>query len=175
MKLLKHYYFENQNIGFSTQTVAMQTILQVGLYTLGTHHLISGGGARVFVACKLFFLPPVENKLFFGDQRPTIFFLCYVEEIFCRMLSLLCRLRYHLVFFLVNIFFINFDNKLFFSAHIFNKLFFLTFVATNYFFNFNLASPPPPRYQMVRPLSNVTFRRYDNTDCGSTGSGRSRA
>ena len=33
-------------------------------------------------------------------------------------------IRYHLVFFLVNIFFINFDNKLFFSIHIFNNFFF---------------------------------------------------
>ena len=63
---------------------------------------------------------------------------------------------YHLVFFLVNVFFINFDNKLFFSAHIFNKFFFLTFVATNYFFIFFLGSPPP-RYHMVRPLQMINF------------------
>ena len=58
--------------------------------------------------------------------------------------------RYHLVFFLVNIFFINFDNKLFFLPTFLTKFFFLTFVATNYFLQFN-SSPPPPRYQMVRP------------------------
>ena len=43
-----------------------------------------------------------------------------------------------------------FRQQTFFSAHIFNKLFFLTFVATNYLFQF--FSSPPPRYQMVRPL-----------------------
>ena len=57
------------------------------------------------------------------------------------MLSLLCRLLCGV--FLVNIFFINFDNKLFSSAHIFNKHFFLTFVATNYFFQFFSKTPPP--------------------------------
>ena len=67
--------------------------------------------------------------------------------------------RYHLVFFLVNIFFINFDNKLFFSAHIFNKLFFLTFVATNFFLNFNLAPPPPPDIKWCVP----------NPGCGARG------
>ena len=80
------------------------------------------GGARVFVACKLFFLPPVENKVFFGDQRPTIFFSCYVEEFFCRMLSLLCTLPFG-VFSGQHIFH-QFRQQTFFSAHIFNKLFF---------------------------------------------------
>ena len=62
---------------------------------------------------------------------------------------------YHLVFLLDNRFFINFDNKLFFSAHIFNKLFFLSFVATNVFFH--IFSSPPPRYQMVRSYQSSTF------------------
>ena len=112
---------------------------------LGTHHLISGGGgvgARVFVACKLFFYLREKTIFFFGDQRPTIYFLCFVKEIFCRMLPLLCTLPFG-VFSGQHIFFINFDNKLFFSAHIFNKLFFLTFVATNYLFQFFLGPPPP--------------------------------
>ena len=110
--------------------------LCVKVTLLGTHHLISGeGGGRVFVACKLFILPPRENTL-----------LCFPYYV-----------RYQLVFFLVNIFFINFDNKLFFSAYIFNKLFFLTFVATNYLSQF-FSSPPPPRYQMVRLLDNILPR-----------------
>ena len=119
---------------------------------------IWGGGARVFVACKLSFLPPRENNFFFCDQRPTIFFLCLVEEIFCRRVYAF-PVRYHLVFFLVNIFFINFDNKLFFSAHIFNKLFFLTFVATNYFF---LAPPPPPDIKWCVP-NVVSWMGWEKT------------
>ena len=87
-----------------------------------------------FVACKLFVLPPVENKLFFSDQRPTIFFLCFVEEIFCHILSLLCTLPFG-VFSGPHIFH-QFRKQIVFFAHIFNKLFFLTFVATNYFFQF---------------------------------------
>ena len=40
-----------------------------------------GGGARVFVAGKLF-LPPRENNPFFGDQRPTIFFFMFCRRNF---------------------------------------------------------------------------------------------
>ena len=36
--------------------------------------------AIVFVACKLFFYLSEKTTFFFGDQRPTIFFLCFVEE-----------------------------------------------------------------------------------------------
>ena len=91
--------------------------------------------------------------MFFGNQRPTIFFLCFVEDIFYRMLSLLCRLSFG-VFSGQHIFH-KFRQQTFFSAHIFNKLFFLTFVATNYFSQFSLAPPPPPRYQMVHPLRYI--------------------
>ena len=99
-----------------------------------------GGGARVFVACKL--LPPRENN-FFGRSTSDNFFLCFVEEFFCRMLSLLCRLPFG-VFSDQHIF--HQFRQFFFSAHIFNKLFFLPFVATNIIFNFFLATvaPPPP-------------------------------
>ena len=54
-----------------------------------------GGGARVFVACKLFFYLRRENTLFFGDQPKTIFFNVLPTKLnffFCRMLSLLCTL-----------------------------------------------------------------------------------
>ena len=91
---------------------------------------IWGGGARVFVACKLFFLPPVVNKLFLAINVRQFFFYVSSKNFF--VVCFPYYVRYYLVFFLVNIFFINFDNKLFFSAHIFNKLFFLTFVATDY-------------------------------------------
>ena len=83
---------------------------------------IGGGGARVFVACKLFFLPSRENNIFFGDQRPTIFFLCFVEDIFCRMLCLLCTLPF----------------GVFSGQHIFHQ-----FRQQTIFFIFVLAPPPP--------------------------------
>ena len=47
------------------------------LNDLGTYHLISGGGGLEFLLLANFFLPPVENKLFFGDQRPTIYFFMF--------------------------------------------------------------------------------------------------
>ena len=47
------------------------------------------------------------------------------------------------MFFLVNIFFINFDNKLFFLPTFSTNVFFLTFGVTNYLFLFFSSSPPP--------------------------------
>ena len=88
-----------------------------------------GGGARVFVACKLFFY--LWEKIIF------LFWAINVRQFVA------FPVRYHLVFFLGNIYFINFENKLFFSSHIFNKLFFLTFVATNFFFQFFSRIPTP--------------------------------
>ena len=80
-----------------------------------------------------------RKQSFFLAISVRQFFLCSVEEFF--VVCFPHYVRYHLVFFLVNIFFINLDNKLFFSAHIFNKLFFSDFCGDK-----------PPRYQMVRPL-----------------------
>ena len=121
---------------------------------LGTHHLISGrgggGGVRVFVACKLFFLPLRENNLFFGDQRPTIFFLCFVEEIFCRMLSLLCTLPFR-VFSGQHIFH-QFRQQTFSFCPHFQQTFFWLLWRQTIYFNFFSSPPPPPRYQMLRPL-----------------------
>ena len=116
---------------------------------LGTHHYISGGGGGLeFFLLAIFFVPPRENNLFFwrstsDNVSSTNFFVVCLPY----------YVRYHLVFFLVNIFFINFDNKLFlptFSTNVFSdfcgdKLFFFSIL------------PPPPRYQMVRPLT-VTKR-----------------
>ena len=111
-----------------------------------------GGGARVFVACKLFFLPPVENKFFFLAInvrqfffRPRIF-LSYVFPIM--YVTIWCFFGQHI--------FHQFRQQTFFSVHIFNKLFFLIFVATNYFFNFILAPPPPPQ------ISNGAFLKFRN-------------
>ena len=96
---------------------------------------------QTFVATNYFF--PRENNLFFGDQRPTIF---YVSSKNFFVVRFPYYVRYHFVFFLVNIFFINFDNK----------LFFLTFVATNYFFQFLLAQPPPPRISNGASLTSMS-------------------
>ena len=101
-----------------------------------------GGGLEFLLLANFFFTSERKQSFFFGDQRPTIFFLCFVEEFFCRMLSLLRLCTLPFGFFLVNIFFINFDNKLLLFSHIFNKLFFQNFVAINYFFYFFLAPPP---------------------------------
>ena len=96
-----------------------------------------------------------ETIFFFGNQHPTIFFLCFVEEFFCRMLSLLCRLPFG-VFSGQHIFH-KFRKQTFFLPTFSTNFFFLTFVATNYFFQFFLG-PPPPRYQMVRSLWPITWR-----------------
>ena len=61
------------------------------------------------------------------------------------------------MFFLVNIFSINFYNKLFFLLTFSTNFFFLTFVATNYFFNFNLGPPPPP---ISNGASLKTFKTF---------------
>ena len=108
----------------------------------GPLNIWEGGGIE-------FFLPPRENNLFFfGNQRPTIFFLCFVEEFFCHMLSLLCRLP--LGVFSGQHIFHKFRQQFFFSAHIFNKLFFPTFAATNYFVQF-FSTPPPPDIKWCVP------------------------
>ena len=99
---------------------------------------IWGGGPRVFIACKLFFYLREKTLYFFGDQRPTLLFFCFVGEIVCRMLSLLdlCSLRYHLVFFLVNIFFINFDKFFLFLPTFSTNFFFSDFCGDKLFFSF---------------------------------------
>ena len=88
-----------------------------------------GGGARVFA--NFFFYLREKTIFFFGDQRPTIFFLCFIEEFFCRMLSLLCTLPFG-VFSGQHIFH-QFRQQFFFSAHIFNKLFFSDFCGDKLF------------------------------------------
>ena len=123
--------------------------------------ILGGGGvARVFVVCKLFFLPQRENNLFLWRSTSDNFYLCFVEEIFCRMLSLLCRLPFGVpsgqrIFHKLD--------KLFFSARIFDNLFFLTFVATNYFFQFfSRHTSPPPQISNGASLTYVeeTWRQH---------------
>ena len=92
----------------------------------------------------IFFLAINVRQFYFYDSSKNFFVVCFSYYV-----------RYHLVFFLVNIFYSNFDNKLFFSAHIFNKLFFLPFVATNYFF----LAPPPPDIKWCVPKKCIFMPR----------------
>ena len=94
---------------------------------------LGGGGLELLLLANFFFYLRWKTS-FFGDQHPTIFFYVSLENFF--VICFPYYVRYHLVFFLVNIFFINFDNKLFFSAHIFNKLFFSDFCDDKLFFQF---------------------------------------
>ena len=79
------------------------------------------GGGREFLLLANFFLPPRENKFFWGDQRPTIFIFMFRRRIFLSYVHLLCTLPFG-VFSGKHIFHqfrqqtvFNFDNKLFFT------------------------------------------------------------
>ena len=98
---------------------------------------IWGGGGLEFCCLQTLFLPLREN-LFFGDQRPTIFFLCFVKDIF--VVCFRYYVRYHLVFFLVNIF--SSGQQTFFLCPHFQQTF---FCGDKLFFS----TPPPPP-----PISN---------------------
>ena len=95
-----------------------------------------GGGPIAFVACKFFFYLREKTIFFFWRSTSDDFFYVSSKKFF--VVCFPYYVRYHLVFFLVNILFINFDNKLFFLPTFSTNFF---FVATNYFF---LAPPPPP-------------------------------
>ena len=85
-----------------------------------------------------------KKTIYFFAMKVGQFFLCFVKEMnfFFRLVhSLLCT--YHWVFFLVNIFFINFDNKLFYGSH-FQQTFFSNFCGDDKLFSQFLSSPPPP-------------------------------
>ena len=88
-----------------------------------------GGGARVFVACKLFFTSERKQFFFWQSTSDNFFFNVSSNNFFVGCFPY--YVGYRLVFFLVNIFFINFDNKLFFPPTFSTNVFFLTFVVTN--------------------------------------------
>ena len=81
-----------------------------------------GGGARVFVACKLFFYLREKTIFFLAINLRQFFFMLRRRNLL--LYASPNYVRYHLVFFLVNIFFINF----------YKKLFFLPTFSTNFFF-----------------------------------------
>ena len=102
-----------------------------------------GGGGLEFLAINVrqFFFYVMSKNVFvvcfpYYVRYHLVFFLVNIFFInFDNKLFFSAHITYHLVFFLVNIFFINFDNKLFFSAHIFNKLFFFNFCGDKLFFS----------------------------------------
>ena len=77
-----------------------------------TIRYLGGGGGLEFLLLENFFFYVREKTIFFlGDRPPTIFFYVSSKNFF-----VVCFPYYEgycLVFLLVNIFFINFDNKLF--------------------------------------------------------------
>ena len=88
---------------------------------LGTHHLTSGrgGGLSFFV----FFYLRWKTSFFWRSTSDNFFF--YVSLKFFFVICFPYYVRYHFVFSLVNIFFINFDNKLFFLPTFSTNFFFL--------------------------------------------------
>ena len=92
---------------------------------------------------------PVENKLFFGDQRPTIFFLCLVEEVF--VVCFPYYVRYHLVFFSGQHIFHQFRQQTFFFCPHFQQTFFFSFILA-----------PPPQISNGASLRCIDAPRYDS-------------
>ena len=94
---------------------------------------IWGGGLRVVVACKLLFYLREKTKFFFGDQRPTIFFLMFRRIFF---LSYAFPIMYVTIWcFFWSTIFHQFRQQTFFSAHISNKLYFSDFCGDKLFFS----------------------------------------
>ena len=113
------------------------------------------GGPRVFLACKLFFLPPVENKFFFWRSTNEIFFFMLCRRNF---LSYAFPIMYVTIWcFFWSTYFSSISTTNFFFCLHFQQVFFLTLVATNYFFNFNLAPPPPPDIKWCVPYKDLSF------------------
>ena len=104
-----------------------------------------GGGARVFVACKLFFLPPRKNNLFFWRSTSDNFFFMFYRRIF---LSYAFPIMYVTIWcFFWSTYFSSISTTIFFFCPHFQQTFFFWLLwRQTIYFNFNLA--PPPRYQM---------------------------
>ena len=80
-------------------------------------------------ACKRFFLPPARKHAFFWRSTSDNFLLCFVEEM-----------------------------KYIFLSYAFSKyVFFLTFLATNYLFQFFSTFPPPPQISNGASLKSHLF------------------
>ena len=104
--------------------------------------LYLGGGGGVFVASKLFFLPPVENMLFFGDQRPTIFFFMFCWRNF---LSYAFPIMYVTIWcFFWSTYFSSISTTNFFFLPIFSTNFFFLTLWRQTIFLILIYPPPPP-------------------------------
>ena len=103
-----------------------------------------GGGARVFVACKLFFYLSEKNN------RPTIFFYVLWKKWNIFFLSYAFTMYVNIWWFFRSTYFSSISTTIFFFCPHFQQTFFVSFVATNNLFQFFSSPPPPPRYQMVR-------------------------
>ena len=119
---------------------------------------IWGGGELEFLLlANFFFLPKRENNLFFGDRRPTIFFLCFVEEMKYIFLLYAFPIMYVNIWcFFWSTYFSSISTTNVFFRHIFNKLFFSDFCGDKLYILI-FSSPPPPRYQIVRPLGSYCY------------------
>ena len=104
------------------------------MHTLRDAPLYIWGGELEFLVLANFFFTSERRQSFFWQSTSNNFFLCFVEEIFCRMLPLLCRSPFG-VFSGQHIFH-KFRLQTFFLPTFSTNFFFLTFVATNYFFHF---------------------------------------
>ena len=105
-----------------------------------------GGGRAEFLLLANFFFTSIGKQVFsLAINVRQFFFYLSLKKFF--VVCFPYYVRYHLVFFLVNIFFINFDNKLLFLWR------------QTFFFNFNLAPPPQ--------ISNGASLKY-NTTCISS-------
>ena len=115
------------------------------------------GGGLEFLLLANFFFTSERKQSFFWRSTSDNFFLCFVEYIFCRMLSLLCTLPFG-VFSGQHIFH-QFRQQTFFLPTFSTNFFFLTLVATNYFFQF-FSAPPPPDIKWCVP--NIIFHVKQN-------------
>ena len=114
-----------------------------------------GGGGLEFLLLAIFFFTSGGKQAFFWRSTSDNFFFMFRPRNF---LSYAFPIMYVTIWcsFWSTYFssVISFDNKLFLSVHIFNKLFFLTFVATNYFFQFYSSPPLPPDIKWCVPNSH---------------------
>ena len=98
------------------------------------------------ICLQTFLLLSRKNCLFFGDQRPTISFYVSSKKLnfFFFVVCFPYYVRYYLVFFSGKHIFHQLRQQTIFSCPHFQQTFFLTFVRQSIFFNFFLASFPPP-------------------------------
>ena len=128
---------------------------------------IWGGGPRVFVACKLFFLPPKENNLFFWRSTSDNFFFMFRQRNF---LSYAFPIMYVTIWcFFRSTYFSSISTTIFFFCPHFQQTFFFWLLRrqTIYWLNIGLmlflfvesqGGCPPPPYKAGIPSVNEKTR-----------------